>query len=182
MHNFAQGNEDILSFYVVEKLILKYTGVKSIDHNICPNMCLAYTGPYAHLDNCPICDASRWDQARLHSTNGCVKVAVQKFSTIPLGPQLQSLYRHPDNAHNMCYLHERTQQVLEKLQTTGKISIINDIAMGWDYLGAVADGKIKENDIVLMVSLDGAQLYKSKNSDCWMYVWIIVNLLPDKHY
>jgi hypothetical protein len=82
----------------------------------------------------------------------------------------------------MRYLHERTQQVLEELRTTGKISILDDIAMGWDYLGAVADGEIKENDIVLMVSLDGAQLYESKNSDCWMYVWIIVNLSPDKHY
>jgi hypothetical protein len=182
IRNFAQGNEDILSFYSVEKLISKYTGVESIDHDMCPNTCLAYTGPYAHLDSCPICNASRWDQARLHSTNGRVKVAAQKFSTIPLGPQLQSLYRHPDSARNMRYLHERTQQVLEELRTTGKISILDDIAMGWDYLGAVADGEIKENDIVLMVSLDGAQLYESKNSDCWMYVWIIVNLSPDKRY
>ncbi|KAG2062574.1 hypothetical protein BDR04DRAFT_986151, partial [Suillus decipiens] len=61
MRNFAQKNEDILSFYAVEKLISKYTGVESIDHDMCPNTCLAYTGPYAHLDNCPICDASRWD-------------------------------------------------------------------------------------------------------------------------
>ncbi|KAG2082732.1 uncharacterized protein F5147DRAFT_748992 [Suillus discolor] len=172
----------ILSFYAVEKLILKYAGVESINHDMCPNTCLAYTGPYAHLDNCPICDAPRWDQARLHSTNRHVKVAAQKFSTIPLGPQLQSLYRHPDSAHNMRYLHECTQQVLEELRTTGKISIIDDIAMGWDYLGAIADGEIKENNIVLMVSLNGAQLYESKNSDCWMYVWIIVNLSPDKRY
>ncbi|KIJ06804.1 hypothetical protein PAXINDRAFT_32296, partial [Paxillus involutus ATCC 200175] len=39
-----------------------------------------------------------------------------------------------------------------------------------------------ENDIVLMVSLDGAQLYEHKDSDCWMYVWIIVNLAPDQRY
>ncbi|KAG0693977.1 hypothetical protein DFH29DRAFT_815816, partial [Suillus ampliporus] len=68
----------------------------------------------------------------------------------------------------MWYLYERTQQVLKELRTTGKISIIDDITMGWDYLGAVDDGEIKENDIILMVSLDGAQLYKSKSSDCWM--------------
>lgn len=54
--------------------------------------------------------------------------------------------------------------------------------MGWDYLGAVLDGDIKQNDIVLMVSLDGAQLYESKQSDCWMYVWVILNLSPDKRY
>lgn len=33
-----------------------------------------------------------------------------------------------------------------------------------------------------MVSLDGAQLYEHKDSDCWMYIWIIINLAPDKRY
>ena len=47
---------------------------------------------------------------------------------------------------------------------------------------AVLDGDIKPQDIVLMISLDGAQLYDSKESDCWIYIWIIVNLPPDKHY
>jgi len=54
--------------------------------------------------------------------------------------------------------------------------------MGWDYLGAVLDGDIKPHDIVLMVSLNGAQLYNSKELDCWIYIWIIVNLPPDKCY
>ncbi|KIK74597.1 hypothetical protein PAXRUDRAFT_118568, partial [Paxillus rubicundulus Ve08.2h10] len=39
-----------------------------------------------------------------------------------------------------------------------------------------------ENDIVLMVFLDGVQLYRHKDLDCWMYVWIIINLAPDQHY
>jgi hypothetical protein len=68
------------------------------------------------------------------------------------------------------------------MRATQTIPVIDDIAMGRDYLGAVLDGDIKENDIVLMVSLDGAQLYESKQSDCWMYIWIIVNLSPDKRY
>ncbi|KAF8836720.1 hypothetical protein BDN67DRAFT_877344, partial [Paxillus ammoniavirescens] len=54
--------------------------------------------------------------------------------------------------------------------------------MGHDFLAAVNDGNIKENNIVLMVSLDGVQLYKSKASDCWIYIWFIINLSPDKHY
>ena len=32
------------------------------------------------------------------------------------------------------------------------------------------------------VSLDGAQLYNNKHSDCWMYIWIILNLPLDKCY
>ena len=46
----------------------------------------------------------------------------------------------------------------------------------------VIDGDIKENDIVLMVSLDGAQLYEHKDLDFWMYVWILINLSPKKCY
>ncbi|KAF8834910.1 hypothetical protein BDN67DRAFT_992559 [Paxillus ammoniavirescens] len=54
--------------------------------------------------------------------------------------------------------------------------------MGWDYLGVALDGDIKPDDIVLMASLDGAQLYEDKDSDCWIYIFILVNLSPDKHY
>ena len=50
----------------------------------------------------------------------------------------------------------------------GGIPVVDDIAMGWDYLGAIHDGDIKSNDIVLMVSLNGAQLYDSKESNCWI--------------
>ena len=82
----------------------------------------------------------------------------------------------------MCYLHEWTQQILEELRQTGSIPIVDNITMGWDYLGAVLDGDIREHDFVLMVSLDSAQLYDSKESNCWMYVWVILNLPPDQCY
>ena len=57
------------------------------------------------------------------------------------------------------------------LSQTGEIPVIDDIAMGLDYLGPV-----------LMVSIDRAQLYEHKESNCWMYVWIIINLSPQKRY
>ena len=99
-----------------------------------------------------------------------------------IGPQLQALYCDPDQAHQMCYLYEHTQQILAELRQTGSISSVDDIAAGWDYLGAVLDGDIKKDDIVIMVSLDSAQLYESKQSDCWIYIWIILNLSPNKQY
>jgi hypothetical protein len=184
MHNFAgaDGVDEILSFQSVEKLIAQYTGVEPIEQDMCPESCLAFTGPYADEDNCPMCGVSRWDQVKLRASGGRVKVAARKFVTIPLGPQLQAQYRNPESARSMRYLHERTQEVLAELRQTGTIPVVDDIVMGFDYLGAVVDGDIKENDIVLMVSLDGAQLYESKQSDCWMYVWVILNLSPDKRY
>ncbi|KAG1746659.1 uncharacterized protein EDB91DRAFT_1030842, partial [Suillus paluster] len=106
----------------------------------------------------------------------------QNFVTIPIGPQLQAMYQNPESAQDMHYLHECTQEILTELEKTRQIPIIDDIAMGYNYLDMVLDGHIKENDIILMVSLDRTQLYKSKQLDCWMYIWVIVNLTPDKRY
>ena len=33
-----------------------------------------------------------------------------------------------------------------------------------------------------MLSINGAQLYESKQSDIWIYIWILVDLAPDKRY
>ncbi|KAG1905036.1 uncharacterized protein F5891DRAFT_922501, partial [Suillus fuscotomentosus] len=59
MRNFegANGTEEILSFYNVEKLIHQHTGVESIDHDMCPESCLAFTSPFAHLESCPMCSS-----------------------------------------------------------------------------------------------------------------------------
>ncbi|KAG2076100.1 hypothetical protein BDR04DRAFT_1133197 [Suillus decipiens] len=178
MRNFAGAAavDDIPSFYHVEKLISTHTGVKSLEHDMCSQSCLAFMGPYSALDCCLICDTSHWNQARLQVSNGCTRVTAQKFITIPLGLQLQAF------AHDMRYLCEWTQQILAQLRATQTIPVIDDIAMGQDILGVVLDGDIKPNDIVLMVSLDGAQLCGGKQSNCWMYIWIIVNLSPNKHY
>ncbi|KIK25482.1 hypothetical protein PISMIDRAFT_9518 [Pisolithus microcarpus 441] len=178
----SPGANDILTFHSVEKLIASYTGVVSVEHDMCRNTCVAFTGPFSQLEACPICNTSRWKEERLQGTHGRSKIAAQTFMTIPIGPQLQALYRNKDSANDMDYLRTRTMEVLQGLQETGNIPVIDDIVMGWDYLGAVLDGDIKQQDIILMVSLDGAQLYDSKELDCWMYIWIVVNLPPDKHY
>ena len=33
-----------------------------------------------------------------------------------------------------------------------------------------------------MLSLDGCQLYEHKTSDCWIYIWVILDLPPDLRY
>ena len=86
----------------------------------------------------------------------------------------------------MRYLWERARKILSDLDRPGSnqkgIPILDDVVAGWDFLGSVVGGDIKEYDVILMVSLDGVQLYDSKESDCWVYIWIIVNLSPDLHY
>jgi len=41
---------------------------------------------------------------------------------------------------------------------------------------------LKSHDTVLMFSADGAQLYRNKKSDCWIYIWIIYDLAPGDRY
>ena len=33
-----------------------------------------------------------------------------------------------------------------------------------------------------MLSIDGAQLFRNKKLDCWIYIWIILDLAPDERY
>ncbi|KIJ11400.1 hypothetical protein PAXINDRAFT_15704 [Paxillus involutus ATCC 200175] len=113
---------------------------------------------------------SRWNQEKLQASNGQIQqdccsqiynnhVSLTTSGAVPSPPDF-----------------------FEHLRETGEIPVVDDVVMDWDFLGAVLDGDIKPDDIVVMVSLDGAQLYQSKESDCWIYVWVLLNMSPDKHY
>ena len=178
----ARDIDGCLSFKGVESFLAANTGVEHVIHDMCPDSCLAFTGPYENLDNCPVCQKSRWNEERLRESDGRCKIPVKQFPTILIGPQLQVHYRDPKSAQDMAWLQEKTIEVITELQHTWKISVIEDIAMGSDYLGAVMDGDINPDDIILTLSLNGAQLYEDKQSDLWMYIWIVINLSPEQHY
>ena len=66
--------------------------------------------------------------------------------------------------------------------TGGVIEEYEDIYHGESYLEAVARGDITPDDMVLMFAMDGAQLYQDKQSDCWIYMWVVFDLAPDLRY
>ena len=103
----------MLSYYRIEKLVAEYTGVDSIEHDMCPNTCVAFTGPYSGLDKCPICEEDHYDSIRLQTSGGRSRIACHEFVTIPLGPQLQALWRDPHLAKEIQYLREETQRICE---------------------------------------------------------------------
>ncbi|KAG1808040.1 uncharacterized protein BJ212DRAFT_1449163 [Suillus subaureus] len=130
---------------------------------MCPDTCVAFTGPFANLTHCPICHTEHYDPIKLCTSGGQMYVARQKFVTIPLGAQLQALWRDLGQAQEMSYLQEETQCLLAKLQTNGGvIDVFDDFFKGCEYIQAVQWGDIKPDDVVLMISLNGAQLYESK--------------------
>ncbi|XP_006463131.1 hypothetical protein AGABI2DRAFT_57027, partial [Agaricus bisporus var. bisporus H97] len=52
---------------------------------MCSQGCVAYTGPFSELEECPTCSTSQWDSLKLQQGK---KVAAQSFTTITLGSQL----------------------------------------------------------------------------------------------
>ena len=75
------------SHHIVKSRLNNSTGVRQIQTDMCQNSCLAFTGPYAHLETCPYCE-SKW-----YKTVKQKRVPVRQFYTFPLGPQLQVLWR-----------------------------------------------------------------------------------------
>jgi len=173
-------DDDIYSHHRIKCTAAELSGVVPIVHDMCPNTCLAFTGPYADLDRCPRCGEERWDAKKSTAQK---KVARQTFDTFPVGPQLQALWLHPDHAEKMRWREERTKDILNELKTTGGVPhAYEDILHGKQYLDACQSGQIKDGDSVLMLSIDGAQLYESKQSDCWIYIWVLFDHAPEERY
>ena len=88
--------DEFLSFNKVKHRIRWLSGVVPLEHNMCTNSCIAYTGTYDNLEACPRCGTSHY----LLGTTDPRK----HFSTIPIGPVIQAFYGSPDVAENMHYL------------------------------------------------------------------------------
>ncbi|KIL55577.1 hypothetical protein M378DRAFT_90704 [Amanita muscaria Koide BX008] len=162
---------------------------------MCPNSCIAYTGPFNLLETCPKCGSSRYEDAtpteQDESSNSFRRKKPRRkprkqFYTIPLGPQLQALWRTPEGADRMHYRNRKTEQIVATLHSNGyQLPVLDDVFHGAEYLDAIRAaraGQIRDNDILLMYSIDGAQLYCDKESDCFFSIWVILNLSPDLRY
>ena len=176
----------LLSHFQVERRAQNLSGLVAWEHHMCLNSCVAFTGPYAILESCPICGGSRYKETDLDESgdesDGPIKVPQQVFTTFPVGPQIQARWKNPMTAQDMSYRWDKTKELLQERASNGPCSIFDDILCGDAYLDLVNDGKIGQNDTVLMLSIDGAQLHENKKSSCWIYIWILLDLAPDKCY
>ncbi|KAI0372483.1 hypothetical protein BV20DRAFT_939965 [Pilatotrama ljubarskyi] len=172
-------SEDAIPTYnQLKKLVAELTGIVPLHEDMCVNTCMAFTGAYSHLEKCRFCGQSRYETVEQARTGK--KIAWRTFHTFPLGPQIQAMYASPDNAAHMNYRAQVTRELLG--QDLSKIEVLEDIYHSSDYLDAVQAGEILDDDTVVMLSLDGAQLYESKQSDCWFYIWVLYDLSPDRRY
>jgi hypothetical protein len=181
--------DNILTFSQVKRHVAKLSGVHPLRSDMCPNTCMAYTGPFEPLEKCPYCAEPRYDPLLLDSSDGAKKKPQRQFYTIPIGPQLQALWRTPRGATEMRYSERVTEKILRDIgyvegqdNPLRSVDSFDDFFYGSDYLQAVVDKKVKAGDMILMIALDGAQLYQLKLSDCWIYIWVVLNHAPDVRY
>ena len=175
-HPEAKGR--LLSYDQIKRRVKNLTGIIPIYNDLCINSCMAFTGPYKDLDTCLECSQPRYDPALLQSSNGTIKEPRQSVTTIPIGPQIQVLWSHWLSVEKMSYRQRVTNSILGQPESP---DFLTDYTEGQDYLINVAP-HLKPHDTVLMFSADGAQLFKSKKSDCWMYIWVVYDLAPGDRY
>ena len=175
-HPEAKGR--LLSYDQIKRRVKNLTGIVPIHDDMCVNTCMAYTGPYKHLTTCLKCPEPRYDPEILRSSNGKIKKPRQSMTTIPIGPQIQALWSHRLSAEKMSYRQRATDTLLGQTELP---SVLSDYTDGEDYLTDIAP-HLNPHDTVLMFSADGAQLYRNKKSDCWMYIWVVFDLAPGDRY
>ncbi len=178
--------DEVLSYYQIRKKVEELSGVIILEDDMCPGSCIAYTGTaYGNLEACPKCNEGRWDPIILAASRGRKKVAQQTFCTIALGPVVQSMSRSVKGCKDMDYFY-RTMKDIFKNVDFGTMQVVidsyDDFCFGSEVMDAFRRGDIGRHDTLLMFSVDGAQLYKGKKSDCWIYIWVILNLSPDLRY
>ena len=166
------------SHHIVKTKIRRTTGVTQLQNDMCVNSCIAFVGPFKELDKCPKCCENRYEEVKKTQKMR----PRQQFYTIPLGPQIQAMWRTPEGADRMRYRDRKTTEIIETIRATGKIPIFEDVLHGSEYLDACREGKITPDDTLVDVSIDGAQLYRDKASDCQIGIWVVLNLSPDQRY
>ncbi|KAJ7187369.1 hypothetical protein C8R46DRAFT_879601 [Mycena filopes] len=172
-------DDPVLSYYEVKKLVQELSGVVHVTRDMCPDSCIAYTGPFATLLLCPYCGKARYDPIYEGA-----QVPRLQFNTILIGPLLQALRRSHEGATELRYRERLTRRILKDLADNDDVKTLpyTDFFDGSDYIEAERSGKIKPGDNVLMLSVDGAQLYRNKTSDCWIAAWVVLDKPPWTRY
>ncbi len=151
---------ELPSLKCITKTVEELTGIKPIVTDMCKNSCIAYTGPRAKLKACPICP----ERAARYEVIKGKNVARRTFDTYPFGPQAQALMRDRECAERMHHRRKITEQLKAKLALGEKWDVAEDIYFPKDFMDAVDDEIINPDDMLLMFSVDGAQLYESKTN------------------
>ena len=148
--------------------------------DMCFNSCVAFTGLFSELRACPEC-SSAWYET-VTQENKHVSVPCKQVLTIPVGPQIQAQYWSCEGTWNMGHRVCIMEPLLANLWAGSSIETYDNVYCSSTLINTARHGDLTSNNVILMLSVDGAQLYQSKKSDCWIYIWVLLDLTPDLCY
>jgi hypothetical protein len=141
-------DDPILSFDQVKHRVLWLSGVVPMEHDMCVNSCLAFTGPHSTLDKCSHCSQPRY-------CPGTTKPQ-KRFTMIPVGPVIQAMYGSTEVAGAMYYLERKLADNAECARINGGfLDMYNDTVSSQELLDAYGKGYLKKGDVALQFSIDG---------------------------
>ncbi|GES94501.1 transposase domain-containing protein [Rhizophagus clarus] len=154
-----------ISLYKLQKKLHQSVSLSPIRIDTCKNSCIAFTGDYHLLRECPLCFESRFD-----SNNKPVNIT-NFFSLIE---RLKIQFSDSKRAKEFLYRYEYTTTI------SNDNGNYDDIYDGKLYKKLVERGLFANpTDIALSLSLDGFQIFKHKTNDYWVILFINNNLSPE---
>lgn len=164
---------DLRSLYETKKRIGELSGIFPEYSDCCIKICCCFTGQYEKLDRCPFPEPR-------YNSSGKPRF---RFQHLPVGPQLQALFRNEDTANLLHYRSNHTSN-----PNPDKISDIFDGSLYRELCKQFV--KAEENtynhkyfedpcDIALALSLDGFPLFGTGNHSAWPIILVNLNLPPD---
>ena len=75
----AYPDSEMLSYNQVKRRVTNLSGVLTWKDHMCIDSCAAFTGPFADLEECPLCFKPRYNQDELRRSNGKNKVPQKVF-------------------------------------------------------------------------------------------------------
>ncbi|VDC01263.1 unnamed protein product [Peniophora sp. CBMAI 1063] len=152
----------ILSYHLVKKAVVNLSGVRTVRFDMCVNSCTAFTGP-------------RLDPAKVENRS-CPKRSQPRFD--PSNTKKDAQFATPDHADAASYRARATAKLFPEFNEKGFVDTVEDFVTGTDILNT----ELGADDICLMWSGDGFQLWELKKSDCYVYIWVLLDLPPNLRY
>jgi hypothetical protein len=116
-------NSTMLSFVQVRNRLKSISGILPLHFDMCINSCMAFTGPFSELKKCLFCSEDRF---RL-SQNSDTFIPCCQFVTLPIGPQLQALWRHPITVAKLCDRLLPIETLRKAFKTTMTFVVVQNI-------------------------------------------------------
>lgn len=174
------SNVEVLSRHQVKKLAQDLTEFVPRMVDMCPRSCIAYTGAYENLLECPYIHAGKGvcNEKRFHepTSSGRLKARAQ-VQILPVMATIRAMFSNADTASLLRHRDSCLQAALHIIGTAATRQY-SDFGDSQVHLMQRSDFHLFQDprDVAFALSTDGAQLTMKKQSNTWLLILIILNL------